>query len=89
MVLETAAPPSEQSGGGWTLIFWGLTALAISVPIVINYRGFADWCAGRRWNRALHKTHRQSVLYQRLAAAVFTVVGLGALVLGVIEVANG
>ncbi|MFA1538279.1 hypothetical protein [Actinomadura monticuli] len=89
MFLGTAVPPSEQSGSGWTLIFWGLTALAITVPIVINYRGYADWVAGRRWNRALHKTHRQSVLYQRLAATVFTVIGFGAFVLGVIEVARG
>lgn len=89
MFPESAASPPEQSGGGWTLVFWGLAALAICIPLLINYRGFADWTASRRWNRALHKSHRQSVLYQRLGSAVFVVVGLVVLVLGVIDVTSG
>ncbi|MEU8344550.1 hypothetical protein AB0C74_22850 [Spirillospora sp. NPDC048832] len=85
----TAAIPPEQSGGGWTQIIWGLAVLAICVPVVINYRGWADRIAARRWNTALHKTYRQSVLYQRIFTAVFAVIGLCVFVLGVIEVAHG
>jgi hypothetical protein len=66
-----------------------LVVLAACIPIVINFRGVADRLASRPLNRALHKTYRQAVWYQRGGAAVFVVVGVVVVVAGVVEIAHG
>jgi hypothetical protein len=78
--------PRETSGGlPWLLL--GLAALAISSPIATNFRGYAGRLARR--NRAFNKTYRQAVWYYRGSAAVFVVLGIGEIVLGVVRMVNG
>jgi hypothetical protein len=63
--------------------------LAVCVPVVANFRGIADRLAGQRLNRAMHKTYRQAVWYQRGFSAVFAVAGLAAVGFGIVEIAQG
>jgi hypothetical protein len=70
--------PREISGG-LSLLLWGLAVLAMSIPVMTNFRDYADRLARR--NRAFNKTHRQAGWYHRGGAAVFVVLGFGAIVL--------
>src|SRR3954466_5895919 len=56
-------------------------------PAVTNFRSYAEWLA--RKNRAFNKTHRRGVLYHRGGSAVFGVLGIGAIDVGVVRIANG
>jgi len=83
---RTEVMAGAPASGLWFL-FWGLAALALSIPAVTNFRGYAEWLA--RKNRAFNKTHRQAVLYHRGFSAVFGVLAMGAIVLGVVRIAHG
>lgn len=53
---------------------------------VTNFRGYADWLA--RGNRSFG-THQQAVRFQRGFSAVFAVLAIGAIALGVYRIAHG
>jgi len=85
--MERTEIMSAGSAGGLLFLLWGLAVLALSIPAVTNFRGYAEWLA--RKNRAFNKTHRQAVLYHRGGTAVFGVLGIGSIVLGVVRIAHG
>jgi hypothetical protein len=85
--MERIEIMSVESASGLWFLLWGLAVLALCIPVVTNFRGYAEWLA--RKNRAFNKTHRQAALYHRGGSAAFGVLGIGAIVVGVVRIAHG
>jgi hypothetical protein len=82
--LDILVGRSQKPGGGLPFLLWGLAVLALCLPAVTNFRGYADWFTRR--NGALFKTPQQAVRYHRCFAAVFVVLAIGAITLGVYRI---